>query len=192
MASSIFRNFVNTFLFRLSELCVTYGHNALLLKVRNTFLRKIGVAIEAGAGIDRDFDFMMNAGQISIGACSIIGIRNHFWNYCPITIGKYCMFAADVTLANGGHDKNTLEPFSGPISIGNGCWVGTGAKIVGVNLNIGDNAIIGAGALVIEDVPPCAIVAGVPARVIGYRTLPEKVWHLGNTWFSPHTFEEVK
>ena len=101
------------------------------------------------------------------------------------------MFAADVTLTNGGHDKNTFEPFSGPLSIGSGCWISNGARIVGP-LTIGDNAIVAAGAVVVDDVPPCAIVAGVPAKVIGYRVLPDKVWHLGDRWFSPHTFEAVE
>ena len=56
---------------------------------------------------------------------------------------------------------------------------------------IGDNAIIGAGALVIRDVPPASIVVGMPAKVIGYRNLPKKVWHLANTFFDPLTFSPV-
>lgn len=51
---------------------------------------------------------------------------------------------------------------------------------------------IAAGAVVINDVPTRAIVAGVPAKVIGYRELPEKVWHLGDIWFSPFTFELIE
>lgn len=99
------------------------------------------------------------------------------------------MFAADVTLTNGGHHPDTFIPFSGPLKVGNGCWIGNGARIVG-SLTIGDNAIVGAGAVVIRDVPAGSIVAGVPARKIGERALPEKVWHLGNTFFDPITFEE--
>ena len=66
-----------------------------------------------------------------------------------------------------------------------------GAKIVGATLDIGNNAVISARELVISDVPPNAIVAGVPAKVVGYRTWPDKVWHLGDTWFCPRTFKEV-
>jgi acetyltransferase-like isoleucine patch superfamily enzyme len=129
--------------------------------------------------------------NVTISEHTIIGHNLRCFAFNRIEISKYCMFVADVTLTNGSHDKNTFEPFSGSLLIGNGCWIGNGARIVGP-LTIGDNAIVAAGAVVVDDVPPCAIVARVPARVIGYRELPEKVWHLGNTWSSPHTFEAVE
>jgi acetyltransferase-like isoleucine patch superfamily enzyme len=182
---------LKTLIFKISGFCVVFGHSALLLRIRNSMLRSIGLDLAIGSGIDRDFDFLMVGGQISIGEHSIIGIHNHFWNYSPITVGRYCMFAADVTLTNGGHDKSTLEPFSGALIIGSGCWIGSGAKVVGP-LSIGDNAIIAAGAVVVRDVPNAAIVAGVPARAIGYRELPERVWHLGDSYYSPRSFEEVE
>ncbi len=148
----------------------------------------------AHPGVAIDSQFYCLTGQednIHIGAYAVIGVGARFWSFNEIRIGKFCMFAADVTLTNGGHDRNTFEPFSGPLVIGNGCWIGNGARIIGP-LTIGENAIIGAGAVVVSDVPQNSIVVGVPARVIGYRNLPEKVWHLGNTWFSPHTFEVIE
>ena len=66
--------------------------------------------------------------------------------------------------------------------IGNDCWIGEGASIIG-GLTIADGAVVLANATVTKDVPPYAIVAGVPAKVIGYRydeqtiqTLLEKQW----------------
>ena len=54
------------------------------------------------------------------------------------------------------------------VHIGNDVWIGTRATIIG-GIRICDGAVILAGAVVTKDVPPYAIVAGVPAKVIGYR-----------------------
>lgn len=52
--------------------------------------------------------------------------------------------------------------------IGNDCWIGEGASIIG-GIIISDGAVVLANATVTKDVPPYAIVAGVPAKVIGFR-----------------------
>jgi acetyltransferase-like isoleucine patch superfamily enzyme len=54
------------------------------------------------------------------------------------------------------------------VEIGNDVWVGTNAVIMG-GIKIGDGAIVAAGAVVTKDVPPYAVVGGVPAKVIKYR-----------------------
>lgn len=62
-----------------------------------------------------------------------------------------------------------LGDMSGRPIIGNGVEIGAGAVIVG-RIHVGDNAIIGANAVVSKDVPSGAIVGGVPARLIRMRT----------------------
>ena len=54
------------------------------------------------------------------------------------------------------------------MNIGNDVWIGANAMILG-GITIGDGAIIGAGAVVTKDIPPYAIVGGIPARIIRYR-----------------------
>jgi serine O-acetyltransferase len=76
----------------------------------------------------------------------------------PVTIGRWCVLCPWVSI---GLVPGTLE---GP-EIGDEVFVGTGAKIFGP-VKIGDGVIIGAGSVVIEDVPAHTTVAGVPARVI--------------------------
>ena len=49
----------------------------------------------------------------------------------------------------------------------------------------------GGGSVVIDDIPDNAIAVGVPAKVIKYRDLPEKVWHLDNNYFCPKTFNLI-
>ncbi len=63
------------------------------------------------------------------------------------------------------------------VRIGNDVWIGTRAIIMG-GLTIGDGAIIAAGAIVTKDVPPYAVVAGVPARIVRYRFEPALIEQL--------------
>lgn len=62
-----------------------------------------------------------------------------------------------------------------PIKIGKNVWIGTRAIIL-PGVTIGDHAVVGAGALVSRDVPPCTVVGGVPARPISTFECPDD-WH---------------
>ena len=64
----------------------------------------------------------------------------------------------------------TQHPFASfqETIIGNDVWIGSNVMIV-AGVRIGDGAVIGGGAIVTRDVPPYAIFAGVPARLIRYR-----------------------
>lgn len=109
-------------------------------------------------------------------------------------VGKFCSIAADVRIGLGRHpisfvsshpafhsvgqpiqktysDKDYFEPFKETM-VGNDVWIGVGVKIID-GCNIGTGSIIGAGAVVTKDVPPYAIVAGVPAKIMRYRFEPK-------------------
>jgi acetyltransferase-like isoleucine patch superfamily enzyme len=62
----------------------------------------------------------------------------------------------------------------GDIHIGSDCWIGE-RTIIMSGVTIGDGAVVGAGAVVTKDVPPFAIVGGVPAKIIKYRFSAEKI-----------------
>lgn len=163
-------------------------HNPKSWERKNRWLRKAGIRIGTGVALGQGFQCITGLEEnIRIDDYVALGFLLKIWNYDSVTIGAFSMLAAEVSLVNGSHDKNSLEPFSGPLRIGKGCWIGNGARIIGP-LTIGNNAIVGAGAVVVRDVPEAAIVAGVPARVIGMRDLPEKVWHLGGIYYCPRTF----
>jgi virginiamycin A acetyltransferase len=102
------------------------------------------------------------------------------------TIGRYCSFATEFTVLNGNHPAKfkSQHPFfynpmfgyvnellitRSKLVIENDVWVGHGAIILPAVTQIENGAIIGAGCVVTENVPPFAIVAGNPGRIIKYR-----------------------
>jgi len=87
-----------------------------------------------------------------------------------VTFGDNVMLAPGVLISTATHPLDAVKRNKGietakPITIGNSVWVGMGAKIL-EGVNIGDNAVIAAGAVVNKDVPANTLVAGVPASVI--------------------------
>ncbi len=80
------------------------------------------------------------------------------------------------------------------VKIGNDCWVGPEVCLIG-GIEIGDGAVVLSRAFVTKDVPPYAIVGGIPAKVIGYRydeetiKLLQKVqwWNLPVEWLKEHS-----
>jgi len=107
-------------------------------------------------------------------------------------IGRFCSIYRTALFQNADHPRNTLSTHGMfyhrnfgftpgyelervQIEVGNDVWIGDGAKILHPTRKIGDGAIIAAGAVVIEDVPPYAIVAGYPAQIVRYRFSPETI-----------------
>ncbi|HEY1154200.1 MAG TPA: serine O-acetyltransferase [Pseudolabrys sp.] len=82
-------------------------------------------------------------------------------------IGDNCSILQGVTLGGTGKADEDRHP-----KIGNGVLIGAGAKVLG-NIKIGDCARIGAGSVVVKDVPPRVTVVGVPARIVGEAGAPQ-------------------
>lgn len=76
-------------------------------------------------------------------------------------------------------NRIVFTEFTSPTTIGNDVWVGENV-FIGGGLTIGDGAVVLAGAVVMKDVPPYAIVGGVPAKVIKYRYDKETIDFLLN------------
>jgi acetyltransferase-like isoleucine patch superfamily enzyme len=89
----------------------------------------------------------------------------------PIHIGARCDLAPRVMLASGSHridlegDRVAGKGYSMPITLGDGCWVGAGAIILG-GTEIGPHSIVAAGAVVKGRFPSRVLIGGVPARVL--------------------------
>lgn len=73
-------------------------------------------------------------------------------------IGSNCLIAQQVTI--GGRSRIAEVPV-----IGDNVYIGAGAKVLG-NVKVGSGSVIGANAVVVHDVPPRCVAAGIPARII--------------------------
>lgn len=125
------------------------------------------------------------------------GTYGCIWNSVEMAssavVGNYCSFAHDVFIFRGNHplDNFTTHPISfNPImgypyrtcsvkttvlQIGNDVWLGQNSIILPSCNEIGDGAVVAAGAVVTRDVPPYAVVGGSPAKIIKYRFTPEQI-----------------
>jgi len=132
-----------------------------------------GVEVLPGTLIDRNS---------RIGSYTYIG-RNT--TITQSAIGRYCSIGNNVTIGPGEHVLHEIStsalfyenPWSvltrDDVYVGDDVWIGVNAIVLrGVDIGIG--AVIAAGAVVTKSVPPFAIVAGVPARIIGYRFPEDK------------------
>lgn len=114
---------------------------------------------------------------VVIGDHSYIGHACSFTTSQSIIVGKHCLFASMVQIADyDGHPLDAERRRAGepsppesvrPVVIGNDVWIGTGAVIL-KGVTVGDRSVIAARAVVTRDVPPDAVVAGNPARVVKY------------------------
>lgn len=98
------------------------------------------------------------------------GVR--IYNLGKISIGEKTVISQFAHLCGGTHDikRQGFMLLRTGLEIGNGIWIASDA-FIGPGVHIGDNAIVGARAVVIRDVPSHTIVAGNPAREIGYRNI---------------------
>ncbi|MCF4965654.1 serine O-acetyltransferase [Nostoc sp. CMAA1605] len=78
-------------------------------------------------------------------------------------VGDYTLIYQGVTLGGTGKESGKRHP-----TVGSHVVVGTGAKVLG-NIQIGDRVRIGAGSVVLRDVPPDSTVVGIPGRIISRK-----------------------
>lgn len=111
--------------------------------------------------------------NIRLGRNAFINYNRIFLDCAPIEIGDNLQMGPGVQIYTATHPLEAGARRSGleyalPILIGNDVWIG-GAAIILPGVTIGDGSVVGAGSVVVHDVPQASVVVGNPARIV--RTL---------------------
>lgn len=132
--------------YRVAHWLWTTGRKSLALFFQNRMSAEFGVDIHPAARLGQGI-LLDHATGVVIGETAVVG--------------NNVSILQSVTLGGTGKDEGDRHP-----KIGDGVLISAGAKILG-NIRVGEGAKVGAGSVVLEDVPAHTTVAGVPAKIVG-------------------------
>lgn len=142
-------------------------------KFRGFLIKQIFDYVGENVNVEKNVFFGSGKG-FKIGKNSGLGLNSRLQG--PLSIGENVMMGPEVMIFTQNHNYNRTDiPMieqnnseREPVNIGNDVWIGARAIIL-PGVNIGDGAIIAAGAVVTKDVESYTMVGGVPAKIIKRR-----------------------
>lgn len=118
---------------------------------------------------------VLDGARLSLGDGAYIGNGVMISAHQSVSIGRDTLVAEYVSIYDNEHVWSDIHMPIGAqgytttvCSIGNGCWIGAGAKVLRGG-SLGDNCILGAGAVLKKSLPDAVVAVGVPARVVKWR-----------------------
>ncbi len=152
--------------------------------IRHSYYRLLGMSIGPGTSIQMRL-FLLWPQGVTIGDHSVINHACTLDGRGGLRIGNNVSISPEVAVLTLEHDPHdpAFSLREGPVQVDDHVWIGTRAMVLpGVHLH--ENCVVAAGALVTKDVPPYAIVGGVPARIIttrqcepSYELTFRRPWH---------------
>lgn len=132
-----------------------------------------GIALGNGTILGRNTIVSAKSAWIRLGEAANVGSTCRIATTAGLEIGRGVLVAAYAYLGGGNHGwRDTTVPVIGQemepsegLRIGDFAWIGAGAIVLD-GAHVGEHAIVGAGAVVTKPVPPYAVAAGVPAKVV--------------------------
>ena len=108
--------------------------------------------------------------QISVGRRFFANFSFTVLDEAPVTIGDDCFIGPNVSIYTACHstdpvERNTRNEWARPVKIGDNVWIGGSVTIL-PGVTIGSNVTVGAGSVVVNDIPDNCVAVGNPARVV--------------------------
>ncbi len=120
-------------------------------------------------------------GFVEIGAKTVMGQECTISAYRHLRIGEQCVIADRAMFIDFDHSVAEAERpvraqgiYMEDVEVGNNVWIGYNACVLR-GVRVGDNSVVGANSVVTRDVPPNAVVGGIPAKVLRMREAPKEL-----------------
>ncbi len=110
--------------------------------------------------------------NLELGDFVAIGDKVEIYNLAPVRVAAHSVISQHAYLCSASHDytRTDFPLYAEPITVGGQAWIAAGA-FVAPGVTIGEGSVIGARAVVLQDVPPWVVAAGNPCKVIKPREL---------------------
>lgn len=151
---------------------------------RNQLLKQMFAEIGENCYIEPPFHANFGGKHVHFGKNVYANFNLTMVDDGHIYVGDYTMFAPGVIVATAGHPilpelRETVYQYNMPVHIGKNCWIGAGAIIL-PGVTIGDQVVVGAGSVVMKDLPSNVVAVGNPCRVVREVNEHDRIYYFKN------------